>query len=258
MVPKLIFQSWKTRDIPDEWKEAQKSVIKNNSGYVYTLFTDEDNRHIVMKFFPDFLETYDEFKQNIQRADAVRYMYMYIWGGFYLDLDYVALRSFDDLHISKPIGLINTNSFQKTTTNSFLMSEPRHGVWLKCLHEMKTPSPWWIRWSPGLDVLYTTGPNMLHRVYNEHRNEIEKLPHVVAPCDVCQLYVSNEKTCQIPEEASSFILYQIPGASWNGPDMKAMNVIYCYRYYILLLVCIICMLSIVCNLAMSQNRIFFH
>ena len=79
---------------------------------MYTLFTDEENREIVAHFFPDFLETYDRFKQNIQRVDAVRYIYMYVWGGIYLDLDYLALRSFDEIDLKKPVGLINTNNFK--------------------------------------------------------------------------------------------------------------------------------------------------
>lgn len=238
MIPRKIFQTWKTSHIPDKWKEAQMSVIKKNPDYDYSLFTDDDNINIVTRYFPDFLETYTQFKQNIQRADAIRYMYMYIWGGIYLDLDYVSLRSFEEIrvhlqHLKKPVGLINTNNFSKTTTNSFLMSEPRQEIWLRCLKEMKIPSPWWIRWSPGLEVLHTTGPNMLHRLYIQQPNDIEKLSDVVAPCDVCQLYVSKKKSCEIPEETSPFILYQIAGASWNDYDMKVMNMLYCYRYHIL-------------------------
>ena len=235
MIPKNIFQTWKTSHVPDKWKEAQMSVIEKNPDYIYKLFTDDDNINIVTHYFPDFLETYTQLKQNIQRADAIRYMYMYIWGGIYLDLDYVALRSFDEIHLHKPVGLINTNNFRKTTTNSFLMSKPRQGIWLRCLKEIKIPSPWWIRWSPGLDVLHTTGPNMLHKVYIQQPNDVEKLSNIVSPCDVCQLYVSHKQSCQLPEETSPFILYQIPGASWNDYDMKIMNALYCYRYHILII-----------------------
>lgn len=62
MIPRKIFQTWKTSHILDKWKEAQMSVIKKNPDYDYSLFTDDDNINIVTRYFPDFLETYTQFK----------------------------------------------------------------------------------------------------------------------------------------------------------------------------------------------------
>jgi mannosyltransferase OCH1-like enzyme len=38
----------------------------------YKLWTDVDNRELVRRHYPWFLEMYDGFPQNIMRADAVR------------------------------------------------------------------------------------------------------------------------------------------------------------------------------------------
>ena len=67
--PKNIFQTWKTKDVPDNWKSAQKSVIENNPNWNYKLLTDLDNDQIVKDNFPDFYQTYISFPYPIQRAE---------------------------------------------------------------------------------------------------------------------------------------------------------------------------------------------
>ena len=69
--PRNIFQTWKTKDIPDNWKEAQKSVINMNPGWNYILLTDDDNDRIIKENFPDFYNIFISFPYPIQRADAV-------------------------------------------------------------------------------------------------------------------------------------------------------------------------------------------
>lgn len=42
LVPKLIHQTWKDDQLPDKWKEAQKSCIDLHPDYEYKLWTDKD------------------------------------------------------------------------------------------------------------------------------------------------------------------------------------------------------------------------
>lgn len=230
-IPKRIYQTWKTTIVPEVWKEAQNSVRSMNPDYEYVFLTDADNRKIIEQHFPDFLQVYDEFPYNIQRADAVRYAILYLWGGIYLDLDFVSIRPFSELQLDSPIGLVDTPSFGKTTTNSFLVSAPLQSFWLKCIDEMKKPVPWWVKWSPGLTVLHSTGPNMLHRVYRRcGGGAVQKLTDIIVPCDVCKLYYGSG-VCQ---GRTPYFLLPVEGRSWNGTDMDVMNFLYCYRFIIVL------------------------
>ncbi|KAK9357144.1 hypothetical protein V1504DRAFT_494617 [Lipomyces starkeyi] len=77
-VPKLIHQSWSTH-----WQ--------------WVLWTDEDNLNLVKKYFPWFLEYYQKLPGEIYRADLVRNMYMYLYGGMYADLDIECLRPANEL-----------------------------------------------------------------------------------------------------------------------------------------------------------------
>lgn len=46
-VPKILHQSWKTRDVPAKWKAAQKSCMDLHSDWEYKLWTDEDNLELI-------------------------------------------------------------------------------------------------------------------------------------------------------------------------------------------------------------------
>ena len=46
-IPKIIFQTWKTYDVPDNWKYGQKTVKEKNKDWKYVLLSDEDNLRIV-------------------------------------------------------------------------------------------------------------------------------------------------------------------------------------------------------------------
>lgn len=95
IVPRRIFQTWKEREVQNpvlrSWQNSWKEL---NPGYSYYIFDDTDNREFVKNNFPDMLELYDSYKENICRVDVIRYMYLYVNGGIYADLDFQCLQSF--------------------------------------------------------------------------------------------------------------------------------------------------------------------
>src|SRR5437762_1813333 len=97
MIPRRIMQTWKTKNVPEHWKPSPLSIRQHMPDWEYTLMTDEDNRKFVAEHFPDFLPYYDRFPYPIQRADAIRYCWLYIHGGVYLDLDTVVQKSLEPL-----------------------------------------------------------------------------------------------------------------------------------------------------------------
>ncbi|KAJ3127056.1 hypothetical protein HK098_006853 [Nowakowskiella sp. JEL0407] len=96
-IPKIIHQSWKNEHLPAKFEEWASSWKQQNPEYQYTLWTDAQNRNLVVNHFPWFLETYDTLPKPISKADAVRYMYLYKYGGVYADLDVEALKPIDEL-----------------------------------------------------------------------------------------------------------------------------------------------------------------
>jgi Glycosyltransferase sugar-binding region containing DXD motif len=76
-IPKIIHQSWKTNELPTKyhrWASTWKTI---HPDWEYKLWSDTDNINLVRNDFPWFLKTYTDFKQNINRADSARYLYMF-------------------------------------------------------------------------------------------------------------------------------------------------------------------------------------
>lgn len=59
--------------------------------FTHILWDDKMARDLILEKYPWFLETYDSYSSNIQRADAARYFILYTYGGLYADLDYTPL-----------------------------------------------------------------------------------------------------------------------------------------------------------------------
>lgn len=95
-VPRRIFQTWKEKQVTNTvLKGWQSSWKETNPTYEYELWDDNDNRAFVEAYFPEMLETYNSYDKEIYRADVIRYMYLYTYGGVYADLDFTCLRSFE-------------------------------------------------------------------------------------------------------------------------------------------------------------------
>ena len=88
MIPALIYQTWKSKtSLPENFAHWRASFARLNPGYSLLLWDDADNRQFIADHFAWFLPTYDGFPQEIFRVDAVRYFFLYLHGGIYVDLD---------------------------------------------------------------------------------------------------------------------------------------------------------------------------
>ena len=108
---------------------------------------------------PWFLPAWRRLCHHIMRLDAARYIWMFAYGGVYVDLDLEAnasaSRSMDDMLIGADVALIGNSSNHALMRgwcwlgdprgrrpnfcgthlgNAFLASVPRHAFWLRMLH----------------------------------------------------------------------------------------------------------------------------
>jgi mannosyltransferase OCH1-like enzyme len=240
MIPKIIMQTWKTKDVPDKWKESPESIKKFFPDYEYVLMTDADNRAFVQKYFPDFLPFYDNFPYNIQRADAIRYMWLYINGGIYLDLDLVVVKNFENLIKDEDFYLVPSGNVNSVFTNSLMISKPGVKIWLNAIEEMKKPLPkYWF--TKHTVVMNSTGPMMLSRIIKDYDNSFGLIPaNLIFPCSVCDI------KCPV----KNAYLKPLEGQSWNGIDSHLLNFVMCYYKHIIVF---IIMLAIIMMLTYKQN-----
>lgn len=97
MIPKRIIQTWKTKEIPREFRSYHKRLRKLNPDYEFLLFTDEEVIDFVENEYPQYFDAFNALPEFICKTDLFRLLAVYKLGGIYLDLDVNPLRSFDDL-----------------------------------------------------------------------------------------------------------------------------------------------------------------
>jgi len=96
-IPKIIIQTWKSQTVPQRYIPLIDSVKTNNPDYQYLFFTDDDIINFFKLYYPQYLNTYLNLPIIIQRIDFFRYVAVYHYGGFYLDLDMSVIKNFDTL-----------------------------------------------------------------------------------------------------------------------------------------------------------------
>lgn len=178
MVTEIVHQSWKTRQLPPMFANLSLSWKTCFPSWKHILWTDEDNLQLVRDYFPWFLPRYQALPHNIMRADAVRYMYMYVYGGVYADLDTECLKPFTHLlrNYSIVMGAMDGGAIlpEGHTQNSFLYSAPGHPFWLQLLKYIYRHS------NEGRPEAIT-GPNALMECIRAYRQRCKSLIKVYAP-----------------------------------------------------------------------------
>lgn len=96
-IPKIIIQTWKTKDVPSRYQPLVNSIKSKNPDYKYMFFTDADIETFLKTHYFDYYQTYINLPIKIQRIDFFRYIAIYHYGGFYMDLDMDCVKSFDEL-----------------------------------------------------------------------------------------------------------------------------------------------------------------
>lgn len=86
-IPKIIHQTWKNKTLRERQARWSQTWCDQYPYWRYHLWTDEENDRFVKKRFPWFYPTFLQLSPAILRADSVRYLYMYYYGGLYVSDD---------------------------------------------------------------------------------------------------------------------------------------------------------------------------
>ena len=230
-IPKIIMQTWKTENLPDKWKSSQESIKKYMKDWEYVLMTDEMNEKFIKKHFPDFLKYFKNFKFGIQRADAIRYCWLYVNGGLYIDCDFELLAPLDQLFIKDSDLYLGVSSNNKSIiTNGFIACKPKQKCWLLMIEQMKKPLPFYYKFLKNVEVMYSTGPMLLNKVIRENNIPFKLLPmNRINPYSMCEKIYDRKDA----------LLKPLEGSSWVDTKGKIIQKCYCYNDYISIIVTLI-------------------
>lgn len=98
MIPKQIFQTWKTRYIKKDIEKYMRKLIEKNPEYDYYLFGDYECQEYLKRYFTsDYLDAFNDLIPGAFKADFWRYAILYREGGVYIDLDLEILYPLDSI-----------------------------------------------------------------------------------------------------------------------------------------------------------------
>jgi len=173
--PMIIFQTWKSKtEFPDNYAYWRKTWLNNHPDFEYVLMDDGDNRSFIKEKFPWFLKTFDSYKKNVERADAIRYFFLYVNGGIYADMDFESLKPIGGLlqkYSSYDVlfGSMESNGDDFHTDNNIpnaiMISKPRQRFWLYVFQELLTAA------EAGGTTEQTTGPVVLKRAIEKYADK---------------------------------------------------------------------------------------
>lgn len=247
MVPEIIHQTYKTKNIPEHWKISQSEWKKQHPSATYMFWTDEDNRNFVKCNFPDYLAVFDSFEYGIQRADAIRYMLLYKYGGIYSDLDIVPNEDVFRYLKDGKIFLIKSANSHNITTNMFMASEPGQPFWLEVLEATKCYLPFYAV-GKHLKVMMSTGPLMLSSVVEKTKSIITYLPATLFnPSNIKE--VDSGKSAKRKDT----VLRIIEGSSWHSFDSKVYNFFFKWWMFIVGVFSVIALILIVCMIKWTKT-----
>ncbi len=143
MIPKIIHQTWKSKEIPHHLRGFQKLWLHHHPEWEYRIWNDAANESLLAEHYPDFLHYFRSTRSGILMIDFVRMAYLHRYGGVYADLDYEVIKPLDDLLGSEHVilcrehrGIGRLLRGHDYVLNALMVSPPGHPLWLDAMHGM--------------------------------------------------------------------------------------------------------------------------
>ncbi|EKJ75255.1 hypothetical protein FPSE_04573 [Fusarium pseudograminearum CS3096] len=213
-IPRIFHQTSANETIPEAWTDLVQSCKTTYSDFTYMHWTDDKARDFISEEYPWFIDTWDNFPFNIQRADAIRYFVLHHYGGMYLDMDTLCNASIPFEQI-EAIGSKHHAVFKSTTptgvSNDMMITSARHPAFTKALSRIQLYNDITKPWRhivPHVAVMVSAGPLFLTMALKNYLLEQPSLP---------------EQTVQVINATSlEPYLTDYEGASWHHGDTKAL------------------------------------
>lgn len=213
MIPKNIHLVYinEHKEIPEIFKKTYDRIKSFHPSWNITLYDDNDARQILTEHLPYLLPTYNKLNHKIQQADFIRLVLVYLYGGFYMDLDMYCLKPLDDLAKYKVVlgeekmmSIEDRNRLglkhELRVANYMFGGQPKQDYYLKLIEKFvqQADEPIYNQ----EDILEITGPGMFTNFYHDNK---DKYPEVLLLRNFhlkCMQPYHNEIACHFGDYAA--------------------------------------------------------
>ncbi len=137
MIPKVIYQTWKTQNLPIKVQKLRKKMYKLNSEYEYIIYTDEQMNDFISSNAPkEIKDAFFRINNIVAKADIWRYFILYTNGGLYLDIDSEITGRLDDLLTDDDTAIITAEKNKDMFVQWALIFDKGHRVLEKTIENI--------------------------------------------------------------------------------------------------------------------------
>lgn len=192
----LVYLS-KEENRPEIFIECIKRMEKMHPAWEIITYDEDDAQKVLQDNLPELKNVYDNYHHIVQKADFLRIILVYLFGGFYMDMDIYLLKPLDEL-----VGFQAIIAEEKTISdeeckslnlkekvrvaNYMFGSVPTYGFWLDVISELIKRATYPI--NVDNDILESTGPGLLSDVYGKNKSSYKDLT----------LLLNNDRRCLNP------------------------------------------------------------
>lgn len=153
-----IFFTVKSNTLSDELRTARDSWLKQHKNFNHYLWNETSVIHFIRRYYPHLEPLYKSYNYWVRRVNVARYLILYHYGGWYVDLDMTCVRSLQELgekaaRLNKSV--VQHYTFPVGTSNDFFGVTPRHQFLKSVLDHLPNSNRWFI--FPYPNTVLTTG-----------------------------------------------------------------------------------------------------
>jgi len=256
ITPKILHQTWKSKDLTPKFKEWQELWLKTCYEYEYKFYTDEDISEVIENYFPQYLTKFNSFSRQIEKIDFWRYAILYIYGGVYADMDVFPLKSID-IWLEKNKIILGREPIEHSESyngsdflicNAFMISPKKDKFWLDLMEFIIE------NYSHDLNAVSTTGPGIITKFYKTYPEKFDNViitePTVFYPITRNDIFSKQEeykgkfyknvsKNCEMK---NAFVVHMW-GGTWTSLSNWSLILI-AYAFIIVIILVLIFSISI--------------
>ena len=161
VVPRDIYQTWFTKDLPFKMRERVETLKRQNPRFNHYLYDDNDCREFIKTHFKsDVLEAYDRLIPGAYKADLWRLCILFINGGIYLDIKLNCINGFKLIELTESEHFVLDRP-PKTIYNALMACKKGNVFLYKCIRKIVENVKTGFY---GDSPLHPTGPGLLGSV----------------------------------------------------------------------------------------------
>ncbi|MET4082935.1 hypothetical protein ABIB40_002902 [Pedobacter sp. UYP30] len=206
MIPKIIHLVFlnKNEIYPDVFKKCILQIKRLHSSWDIRFYNEDNALEIIRSHIPQLLPIYMSYAHTVQRADILRVLLVYLFGGFYLDMDMLCLKPLDELCSNcaviaeeKTVSVMEAKTLnlkhRLRIANYMFGSRPGYSFWLLFIrHSIEKHSE---KIQTENDILENTGPGLMSNLYSKYRKEYGDLLVLSNKDRICMLPDHRQVSC---------------------------------------------------------------